>query len=163
MHDWLRVAYDIAKPANKLLTPIELDSDTWVSEVKRLRGKKHPSAWIVLFAQRKITSMQRGFRIGYVTYTWRAVVASALCVFGPVALLVLGLSLHRVGMYRGINTAPPNGLANQALGTTNEPAPNQRTIQLGMPELVDPLAWPSDKQKAKRIEETNSVGILRDP
>ena len=30
------------KPSNKLLTPTELDSNTWVSEVKRLRGKKHP-------------------------------------------------------------------------------------------------------------------------
>ena len=39
--DWLRVEYDIAKPSNKLLTRSELNSDTWVSEVKRLRGKKH--------------------------------------------------------------------------------------------------------------------------
>ncbi len=34
--------YGIEKPSNKLLAPTELDSDTWVSEVKRLRGKKHP-------------------------------------------------------------------------------------------------------------------------
>ena len=40
--DWLRVEYDIAKPSNKLLTPTKLDPDTWVSEVKRLRGKKQP-------------------------------------------------------------------------------------------------------------------------
>jgi hypothetical protein len=40
--DWLRVEYDIAKASNKLLTPIELDSDTWVSEVKRLHGKNQP-------------------------------------------------------------------------------------------------------------------------
>ena len=40
--DWLRVEYSIAKPSNKLLTPTELDSDTWVSEVKRIRGKKQP-------------------------------------------------------------------------------------------------------------------------
>jgi hypothetical protein len=28
--DWPRVEYEIAKPSNKLLTVIELDSDTWV-------------------------------------------------------------------------------------------------------------------------------------
>ena len=40
--DWLRVEYGIAKPSNKLLALTELDSNTWVSEVKRIRGKKHP-------------------------------------------------------------------------------------------------------------------------
>ena len=40
--DWLRVEYGIEKPSNKLLALTELDSDTWVSEVKRIRGKKHP-------------------------------------------------------------------------------------------------------------------------
>jgi hypothetical protein len=40
--DWLRVEYGIEKPSNKLLTPTELDSNTWVIEVKRLCGKKHP-------------------------------------------------------------------------------------------------------------------------
>lgn len=34
----LSVEQDIAKPSIKLLAPIELDSDTWVSEVKRLRS-----------------------------------------------------------------------------------------------------------------------------
>jgi hypothetical protein len=38
--DWLRVEYGIAKPSNKLLALTELDSNTWVSEVKRIRGKK---------------------------------------------------------------------------------------------------------------------------
>ena len=37
--DWLRVEYGIAKPSNKLLAPTDLDSNTWVSEVKRIRGK----------------------------------------------------------------------------------------------------------------------------
>ena len=32
----------IEKPSNKLLALTDLDSNTWVSEVKRLRGKKHP-------------------------------------------------------------------------------------------------------------------------
>ena len=40
--DWLRMEYAIEKPSNKLLAAIELDSDTWVGEVKRIRGKKLP-------------------------------------------------------------------------------------------------------------------------
>ena len=40
--DWLRVDYGIAKPSNKLLALADLDSNTWVSEVKRIRGKKQP-------------------------------------------------------------------------------------------------------------------------
>src|ERR1035437_8716870 len=40
--DWLRVEYAIEKPSNKLLALTELDSNTWVSEVKRIRGKKLP-------------------------------------------------------------------------------------------------------------------------
>src|SRR6266700_5936950 len=34
--------YAIEKPSNKLLAAAELDSDTWVAEVKRIRGKKLP-------------------------------------------------------------------------------------------------------------------------
>ena len=40
MLDWLRVEYAIEKPSNKLLALADLDSDTWVAEVKRIRGKK---------------------------------------------------------------------------------------------------------------------------
>jgi hypothetical protein len=40
--DWLRVEYAIEKPSNKLLASTELDSDIWVAEVKRIRGKKQP-------------------------------------------------------------------------------------------------------------------------
>jgi hypothetical protein len=40
--DWLRVEYAIEKPGNKLLAVAELDSDSWVGEVKRIRGKKLP-------------------------------------------------------------------------------------------------------------------------
>src|ERR1017187_1039561 len=40
--DWLRVEYAIEKPSNRLLAATDLDSDTWVSEVKRIRGKKQP-------------------------------------------------------------------------------------------------------------------------
>ena len=42
MFDWLRVDYEIEKPSNELLGVAELDSDTWVGEVKRIRGKKLP-------------------------------------------------------------------------------------------------------------------------
>ena len=40
--DWLRVEYAIDKPSNKLLAATDLDSDTWIGEVKRIRGKKLP-------------------------------------------------------------------------------------------------------------------------
>jgi len=40
--DWLRVEYAIEKPSNKLLAVADLDSDTWVREVKRIRGKRLP-------------------------------------------------------------------------------------------------------------------------
>jgi hypothetical protein len=36
------VEYGIEKPNNKLLAVTELDSDTWVGEVKRIRDKKLP-------------------------------------------------------------------------------------------------------------------------
>jgi hypothetical protein len=36
------VEYAIKKPSNKLLAVTDLDSDTWVGEVKRIRGKKSP-------------------------------------------------------------------------------------------------------------------------
>jgi hypothetical protein len=42
LHDWLRVEYEIVKPSNKLFTATDLDFDTWVSEAKRIRGKKLP-------------------------------------------------------------------------------------------------------------------------
>jgi hypothetical protein len=50
--DWLRVEYGIAKPSNKLLAVAELDSNTWVSEVKRIRGKKQPLSSAGLHALR---------------------------------------------------------------------------------------------------------------
>jgi hypothetical protein len=40
--DWLRVEYAIEKPSNKLLAATDLDSNTWVGEVKRIRDKKLP-------------------------------------------------------------------------------------------------------------------------
>ena len=40
--DWLRMEHEIDKLSNKLRTPSDLDSDAFVAEVKRLRGKKNP-------------------------------------------------------------------------------------------------------------------------
>ena len=50
--DWLRVEYGIEKPSNKLLALTDLDSNTWVSEVKRIRGKKQPLSSAGLHALR---------------------------------------------------------------------------------------------------------------
>jgi hypothetical protein len=50
--DWLRVEYGIAKPNNEILGLTDLDSNTWVSEVKRIRGKKHPLSSAGLHALR---------------------------------------------------------------------------------------------------------------
>jgi hypothetical protein len=40
--DWPQMEYAIEMPSNKLLAPAELDSESWVGEVKRPRGKKLP-------------------------------------------------------------------------------------------------------------------------
>jgi hypothetical protein len=50
--DWLRVEYALEKPSNKLLAVTDLDSDTWVAEVKRIRGKKQPLSSAGLHALR---------------------------------------------------------------------------------------------------------------
>ena len=52
MLDWLRVEYAVDKPSTKLLAVAELDSNTWVSEVKRIRGKKQPLSSAGLHALR---------------------------------------------------------------------------------------------------------------
>jgi len=40
--DWLRMEHGIEKPSMKLQSPTTLDSDAFVTEVKKLRGKKNP-------------------------------------------------------------------------------------------------------------------------
>ena len=40
--DWLRLQYGIEKPSLKLQSPIHLDSDAFVAEVAKVRGKKNP-------------------------------------------------------------------------------------------------------------------------
>jgi hypothetical protein len=46
------VEYGIEKPSNKLLALTDLDSNTWVSEVKRIRGRKQPLSSAGLHALR---------------------------------------------------------------------------------------------------------------
>jgi hypothetical protein len=46
------VEYGIEKLSNKLLALADLDSNTWVSEVKRIRGKKQPLSSAGLHALR---------------------------------------------------------------------------------------------------------------
>jgi hypothetical protein len=50
--DWLRVEYGTEEPSYELLALAELDSNTWVSEVKRIRGKKQPPSSAGLHALR---------------------------------------------------------------------------------------------------------------
>jgi hypothetical protein len=40
--DWLRVEHEIEKPTTKLQTPLGLDSDAFVGEVKKVRGRAKP-------------------------------------------------------------------------------------------------------------------------
>ena len=40
--DWLKVEHEIDEPSTRLQNPISLDSDSLISEVRRLRGKKKP-------------------------------------------------------------------------------------------------------------------------
>jgi hypothetical protein len=40
--DWLRVEHAVEKASLKLQSPTDLDSDAFVAEVKRIRGKKNP-------------------------------------------------------------------------------------------------------------------------
>ncbi len=40
--DWLRVEHDIEKPGKKLASSLDLDSDAFVAEVKKRRGRKNP-------------------------------------------------------------------------------------------------------------------------
>jgi hypothetical protein len=40
--DWLRVEHEIDKPTLKLQAPVDLDSDAFVAEVKRVRGRRKP-------------------------------------------------------------------------------------------------------------------------
>ncbi|HUE69567.1 MAG TPA: DNA methyltransferase [Pirellulaceae bacterium] len=51
--DWLRIEHDIEKASLKLQSPAELDSDAFVAEVKRIRGKKKPLSAAALASLRE--------------------------------------------------------------------------------------------------------------
>ena len=51
--DWLKVEYGIDKPSQKLQDPITLDSDSLVTEFKKLRGKSKPLTAAALKALRE--------------------------------------------------------------------------------------------------------------
>ena len=42
MTDWLHVQFDVSDPSMKLRDPVSLDSDAFVSEVQKVRGKSQP-------------------------------------------------------------------------------------------------------------------------
>jgi hypothetical protein len=49
------VEYAIENPSNKLLAAADLDSDTWVGEVKRIRGKKLPLTAVGVHARKGLS------------------------------------------------------------------------------------------------------------
>jgi SAM-dependent methyltransferase len=51
--DWLKVEYEITEPSTKLLSPIELDSDHFIAEVRKLRGRKNPLSLAALRSLRE--------------------------------------------------------------------------------------------------------------
>jgi hypothetical protein len=51
--DWLKVEHGIAEPNSKLQDPINLASDEFIGEVKKLRGKKQPLSLAALRALRE--------------------------------------------------------------------------------------------------------------
>jgi hypothetical protein len=51
--DWLQVEYEITAPSLRLQSPTELDSDGFVAEVQKLRGKKKPLSVAALRALRE--------------------------------------------------------------------------------------------------------------
>ena len=51
--DWLKVEHEIPEPSTKLQSPINLDSDALIAEVKKLRGKKKPLSLAALRSLRE--------------------------------------------------------------------------------------------------------------
>jgi hypothetical protein len=50
--DWLRLQYEIGKPSLKLQSPVDLDSDGFIAEVVKVRGRKKPLTAAALKALR---------------------------------------------------------------------------------------------------------------
>ena len=51
--DWLRVEHTIAEPSQKLQSALELDSESFVTEVRKPRGKKNPLSLAALRSLRE--------------------------------------------------------------------------------------------------------------
>jgi hypothetical protein len=51
--DWLKVEHEVAEPSMKLQSPISMDSDSFIAEVKKLRGKKKPLSLAALRSLRE--------------------------------------------------------------------------------------------------------------
>jgi hypothetical protein len=98
--DWLRVEYEIAKPSTRLQSLIELDSDSFVAEVKKVRGKKKPLSAGALQSLRE--EHRRSIEPA------RAIVAEALRLENEISCLVneaYGLTPEEIALMW--DTAPP--------------------------------------------------------
>lgn len=51
--DWLKVEHDVADPTTKLRSPTNLDSDSFVAEVRKVRGRKKPLTLVALRSLRE--------------------------------------------------------------------------------------------------------------
>lgn len=51
--DWLKVEHGIDKASKRLLSAFELDSDAFIAEVRKLRGKKNPLSLAALKSLRE--------------------------------------------------------------------------------------------------------------
>ena len=51
--DWLKVEHEVATPNTKLQRPILLDTDAFVAEVRKVRGKKKPLSLAALRSLRE--------------------------------------------------------------------------------------------------------------
>ena len=115
--DWLRMEHGIEKPSMKLQSPTTLDSDAFVAEVKKLRGKKNPLSALAL----------KNLREEYcrTVEPSRALAAEALTLEQEVSGLVndaYGLTPDEVKLMW--QTAPPR----MPVGARTRPEPPESTL-----------------------------------
>jgi hypothetical protein len=51
--DWLKIEHSIADPSTKIGNPLALDSDAFIAEIRKVRGKKNPLSLAALRALRE--------------------------------------------------------------------------------------------------------------
>jgi hypothetical protein len=98
--DWLRMEHGIEKPSLKLQSPVELDSDAFVAEVKKVRGRKNP------LTPAGLKSLREGYT--HTIEPARALAVEALGLEHEISRLVneaYGLSADEVRLMW--QTAPP--------------------------------------------------------